>query len=59
MAEQFQNQGGAATMDPSRLYRWLVSRMMTRMSDPALYLVSDASSYTTGESIVVDGGPTI
>jgi 2-hydroxychromene-2-carboxylate isomerase len=35
MAEQFQDQGGAATMDPSPLYRWLTSKVMTRVSDPA------------------------
>ena len=35
MAEQFQDQGGAAAMDPSPLYRWLTSKVMTRVSDPA------------------------
>lgn len=35
MAEQFKEQGGAATMNPSRLLRWLTSRIMTRMSNPA------------------------
>ena len=34
MSEQFQEQGGAATMDPSPLLRWLTSTMMTRMSSP-------------------------
>ena len=34
MAEQFKEQGGAATMDPSRLKRWLTSRVMTRAVDP-------------------------
>lgn len=32
MAEQFQDQGGAATMDPSRLYRWLTSTLMSKVS---------------------------
>ena len=32
MAEQFKDQGGVATMDPSRLTRWLTSRLMTRIS---------------------------
>ncbi|MEL0203838.1 MAG: 2-hydroxychromene-2-carboxylate isomerase, partial [Halieaceae bacterium] len=35
MSEQFKEQGGAATMDPSHLTRWLTSRVMTRLSRPA------------------------
>ncbi|MEL0162598.1 MAG: DsbA family protein [Halieaceae bacterium] len=35
MSEQFKEQGGAATMDPSRLMRWLTSRVMTRLSRTA------------------------
>ena len=35
MSEQFKDQGGAATMDPSRLMRWLTSRVMTRLSRTA------------------------
>lgn len=35
MAEQFREQGGVATMNPSRLLRWITSRVMTRMYDPA------------------------
>lgn len=34
MAEQFQDQGGAATMDPGPLVRWLTSKVMTRLSSP-------------------------
>ena len=34
MAEQFKEQGGVATMDPSRLYRWLTSTVMTRLGRP-------------------------
>jgi 2-hydroxychromene-2-carboxylate isomerase len=35
MSEQFKEQGGAATMDPSRLMRWLTSRVMSRISRTA------------------------
>ncbi len=35
MAEEFQEQGGAATMDPSPLGRWMTSRLMTRLFSPA------------------------
>ena len=35
MSEQFKDQGGVATMDPSHLTRWLTSRLMTRISGPA------------------------
>ncbi|MGA1581087.1 MAG: DsbA family protein [Luminiphilus sp.] len=35
MSEQFKDQGGAATMDPSPLLRWLTSRVMTRLSRTA------------------------
>ena len=34
MSEQFREQGGAATMDPSRLKRWLTSRVITRLNRP-------------------------
>ena len=34
MTEQFKEQGGAATMDPSRLRRWLTSRLITRLVRP-------------------------
>ncbi len=32
MSQQFKEQGGAATMDPGLLRRWITSRMMTRLS---------------------------
>ncbi|MEH6610309.1 MAG: DsbA family protein [Halioglobus sp.] len=32
MSNQFKEQGGAATMDPSPLTRWITSRVMTRLS---------------------------
>ena len=35
MSEQFKDQGGMATMDPSRLMRWLTSRVMGRVSRAA------------------------
>lgn len=35
MSEQFKDQGGMATMDPSRLMRWLTSRVMSRLSRAA------------------------
>ena len=34
MAEPFQEQGGASTMDPGRVRRWLTSRVMTRLCRP-------------------------
>jgi 2-hydroxychromene-2-carboxylate isomerase len=34
MAEQFKEQGGAATMDPSPLVRWLTSRLMSTLCKP-------------------------
>ena len=35
MSEQFKDQGGMATMDPSHLTRWLTSRVMSRISRTA------------------------
>lgn len=35
MSKQFKEQGGAATMDPSRFRRWLTSKLMTVMSSEA------------------------
>ena len=34
MAQQFSDQGGAASSEPSRLRRWLTSQMMRRLADP-------------------------
>lgn len=34
MTEQFKEQGGAATMDPSRWLRWLTSRIITALVKP-------------------------
>ena len=34
MTEQFEDQGGFATSDPSPLMRWLTSRVMTRLFKP-------------------------
>jgi 2-hydroxychromene-2-carboxylate isomerase len=34
MAEQFQDQGGAATMNPSPLLRWVTSKVMSRVVSP-------------------------
>lgn len=34
MAEQFKEQGGAATMDPSPFRRWMASRMLSRLIRP-------------------------
>jgi NAD(P)-dependent dehydrogenase (short-subunit alcohol dehydrogenase family) len=55
-----------ALFEDEKFYRHAVSNIpMKRHAEPAemagavLYLVSDASSYTTGETIVVDGGLTI
>ena len=31
MAEQFKEQGGAATMDPSPIRRWLQSKLLTKI----------------------------
>ncbi len=34
MAEQFKEQGGAATMDPSNVFRWISSKVITRIISP-------------------------
>jgi sorbose reductase len=53
-----------ATNSPSMLDEWDHRTPARRMADPAelkggfLYLVSDASSYTTGIDLIIDGGYT-
>lgn len=44
MAKQFKDQGGAATMDPSHLLRWMTSRLMTRLSRPAAVAARQAKA---------------
>ena len=34
MTQQFEDQGGPATMDPTPLLRWLQSKVMTHLTDP-------------------------
>lgn len=55
-----------ALFENEKLYRYAISNIpMKRHAEPremagtALYLVSDASTYTTGEIVVVDGGMTV
>ncbi|ODV43106.1 short-chain dehydrogenase [Cupriavidus sp. UYMMa02A] len=56
---------GALFEDSAMYERWLAEIPLRRHAEPremagtVLYLVSDASSYTNGECIVVDGGLTI
>lgn len=56
---------GALFEDPSIYKEWMGKIPLRRHAEPremagtVLYLVSDASSYTNGECIVVDGGLTI
>ncbi len=38
MSEQFSDQGGAATMEPNKLRRWLTSQVMTRAADPERFV---------------------
>jgi NAD(P)-dependent dehydrogenase (short-subunit alcohol dehydrogenase family) len=49
---------------PAMIEQWKSLTPMKRMADPqelagaAIYLASDAASYTTGSDIIVDGGYT-
>lgn len=59
-------QFAGALFDDMALYeRWMAEIPLRRHAEPhemagsVLYLVSDASSYTNGECLVVDGGLTI
>jgi 2-hydroxychromene-2-carboxylate isomerase len=52
VAEQYKEQGGVATMDPSHLTRWLTSRLMTRLFRPSAF----AARHAKAERIRVKSG---
>jgi len=52
MAEQFKDQGGMATMDPSHVARWIASKVLSRLISPG----SDARRHEKAEKARVKAG---